>query len=137
MLGRQLDLLPGHRLQQLAQLRRVADPAAVERVEDQPLGAFAQPDQEMPGKGQPDAVPALRPRGMQIEDAERHRQAFAAVDDPHQIGVLQIVVGQLVAAIAVFQQDDLVERLRPRGEIAAALGMPADIAGQIAARCWR
>ena len=108
----------------------------MERVEDQPLGAVAEPDQEMSGKGQPDAVPALRARGVQIEDPERHRQPFAAVDDPHQIGVLHVVVGQLVAAVAVFQQDDLVERPRPRGEIAAGIGMPADIAGD-RVRCWR
>ncbi len=56
----------------------------------------------MPGKGQPNAVPALRARGVQIEDTERHRQPFAAVDDPHQIGVLHVVVGQLVTAVAVF-----------------------------------
>ena len=81
-----------------------------------------------PGKPSPTAVPALGPRGMQIEDAERHRQAFAAVDDPHQVGVLQIVVGQLVAAIAVFQQDDLVERVGARGKIALRAGVAADIA---------
>src|SRR6202158_2357863 len=82
----------------------------------------------MPGKAEADAVPALRPRGMQVKDAERHRQAFAAIDDPHQVGVLQIVVGQLVAAIAVFQEDDLVERPGPRGEVAAGSAMPPDIA---------
>src|SRR6202035_1732160 len=97
--------------------RRVADASAVKRVENQPLGALPQADQEMSREAETDAVPALRPRGMQIEDAERHRQALATVDDTHQVGVLQIVIGQLIAAVAVFQQDDLVERLRPRREI--------------------
>ena len=50
MRRRQLDILPRHRLQQLAQARRVADPAVVERIEDQPLGAVAEPDQEMSGE---------------------------------------------------------------------------------------
>src|SRR5439155_17607732 len=71
MLRHQLDLLARGRLQQLAQHRRLANLPTVKRVEDQPLGAIAQPDQEVSGKRQPDALPALCPRGMQIEDDPR------------------------------------------------------------------
>src|SRR6185312_9636277 len=55
----------------------------------------------------------------------------AAVDDADQIGVLRVVVGQLVAAIAVFQEDDLVQRAQPRLDPAAGAGMAADIAGEL------
>jgi hypothetical protein len=67
---------------------------------------------------------------VQIEDAERHRQAFAAIDDPHQIGVLQIVIGQLVAAVAVLQQQDFVQRPGTGGEIAAGVWVAVNITRQ-------
>src|SRR5437868_12106959 len=130
MLGRQLDLLPGCGLQELAQHPRLADLPAMKGVEDQALLAVPEPDQEVPGKSKADALPTLRPRRVQIENPERHRQPFAAIDDPHQIAVLQIVVSQFVAAVAVLQQDDLVERLRTGGEIAGRARVPPDIPGE-------
>ena len=126
---RQLAVAADDRLQQLAQFGRAADLAAVERIEDQPLRPVGQPDQKMAGKGEPGRLPALRAGGVDEQDPEHHRQPFAAVDDPHQIGVLQIVVGQLVAGIAVLQQDDLVERAGAVGKIARRAGMARDIAG--------
>src|SRR5271165_3638190 len=44
------------RLQQLAQLGRGADPAVMERVEDQPLGTLRQADKEMAWEGEPDGL---------------------------------------------------------------------------------
>jgi hypothetical protein len=67
---------------------------------------------------------------MDIEDAERHRQTLASVNHPHQVGVLQVVITQLVAGVAVFQQDDLVERASARGEVACGTRVPSDIAGE-------
>ena len=87
----------------------------------------------MSGKGQADAVPALRARGVQVKDAERHRQPFAAIDDPHQIGILHVVVGQLVAAVAVLQQENCHSSARARAvKIAdgAGIEMPPEIASQ-------
>jgi hypothetical protein len=83
----------------------------------------------MAGEGEPGHFPALSPRGMNVEDPERHRQTFTAVDDPDQIGVLQVVIGQRVAGIAILQQDDLIERTSARGEVAGGIRMLADIAG--------
>ena len=59
----------------------------------------------MAGKGQALGVPALGARDMQIEDRQRHRQALAPLDDPREVGILQIVVGLAVAAIAVGAGD--------------------------------
>src|SRR6516162_9367281 len=102
----------------------------MKRVEDQPLGTIRQPDQKMPRECEPDCVPALGAAGMHVEDSERHRQALPPVDDAHQIGVLQVVIGQLVAGITIFEQDDLVERTRARRGIAAGARVPADIPGE-------
>src|SRR5215472_13727376 len=84
----------------------------------------------MTGKGQARHVPTLGARGVDVEDAERNRQTLAAVDDPYQVGVLQIVIGQLVAGIAILQQDDLVERAGPRREVARRALMTPDVARQ-------
>ena len=83
----------------------------------------------MSGKGEARRFPALGAGGVDKQDAERDRQPFAAVDDTHQIRVLQVVVGQLVARIAVFQEDDFVERAGAIGKAAAGAGMAGDIAG--------
>ena len=70
-----------------AQLRGTADLAIVERVDDDTFQAIGQPDEKMAGEGEPGHVPALSPRGMDVEDPKRHRQTFAAVDHSDQIGV--------------------------------------------------
>ena len=82
----------------------------------------------MTGKSEPGRFPALRAGGVDKQNAEHDRQPFAAVDDPHQIGVLQIVVGQLVARIAVFQQDDFVQRQGTPGKIARGARMLRHVA---------
>src|SRR3984893_1154179 len=125
--GQQLAFLTGSRLQQLAQLGGAADLAAMERIEDQPFASIGEPDQKMAGEGEADRVPTLGAAGMHVEDSEGYRQALPAVHDTHQIGVLQIVIGQLVAGIAVLQKDDLVERAGARGEIARDTGVTGDI----------
>ena len=83
----------------------------------------------MAGKGEAGGFPALSAGGVDIKDAEHHRQAFAAVDDPHQVGVLQIVVGQLVARVAILEEDDLVQRARPLGKVARGTLMTRDVTG--------
>src|SRR6185437_13277274 len=130
VLGCPLDILPGCGPQELAQHRGFADLSAMKRVEDQAFRAVAEPDQEVPGKSEADTLPALRPRRVQVENPERYRQTFAAIDDPHQIAILQIVVSQFVAAVAMLQQDDLVERLRTGSEIASSARVPPDIPGE-------
>ena len=78
---------PSTRLMQRAQVARFQRQAAVEHVEHH-LGAAAfQRDQEMAGKIDAVRRPAGGPRGMQPQDAERHRQAPAALDDADQVGV--------------------------------------------------
>ncbi len=74
--------------------------SAMERVDDGALAAILEPDQEMAGKGEAGDRPALGARRMDVEDAQRHRQALAPVDHPHQVGVVEVVVGRLVAFIA-------------------------------------
>ena len=83
----------------------------------------------MPGKGQPGRLPTLGAGGVDEQDSEDHRKPFPAVDHAHQIGVLQIVVSQLVAGIAILQQDDLIERASAAGKVARRSRMPRNIAG--------
>ena len=128
MLGLKLAVGTGGRLQQFAQFACGADPSAVERVEDQPLGTVRQTDKKMAREGEPDSLPALGAAGVHVENAERHRQALPAVDDAHQVRVLQVVIGQRVAGIPVFQKHDLVEGAGSLGDIAGRRGMAADIA---------
>ena len=51
-------------------------------------------------------------RGMDVEDAERHRHAAPARDHMDQIGVLRIVIGQPVAFIAEMQRQQIGENAR-------------------------
>src|SRR5262249_19013571 len=78
-----LKLAPaaGDRLQQLAQLRRALESAAGERIEDADAVGRLETQEEMAGKGEARHLPALRAARMEIENAERHRQPLAAVDD--------------------------------------------------------
>ena len=78
----------------------------------------------MAGERQSLGRPSLGAGDMQIEDRQRHRQALAALDDAHEVGVLQIVVGLAVAAIGVGARDHLGEGL---GRGAA----PVDEVGEI------
>ena len=99
----------------------------MERVEDQPLGAVRQPHKKMAGEGEPDGFPALGAAGVHVKDSQRHGQPLPAVDDAHQIGVLQIVIGQRVAGIPVFQKNDLVESAGSFRDISGCGRMLADI----------
>src|SRR3984893_9297204 len=81
----------------------------------------------MAREGEPDSLPALSAAGVHVENTERHRQAFPAVDDAHQIGILQVVIGQRIAGIPVSQKQDLVESAGSLGYIAGRSGMAADI----------
>ena len=47
------------------------------------------------------APPALCPRDVDVEDAERDGEALSPVDDARQVGVLHVVVGLAVALVAV------------------------------------
>src|SRR5262249_44565999 len=111
MMRLELSLDAGGSLQQLAQLDHAAPPAAVERVEDGALAAALGPAQEVGGEVEAGGLPALRAGGVQEKDAERHRQPLAAVDDAHQVGVLQVVIAHLVALVAVAAGKHLGERL--------------------------
>ena len=53
--------------------------------------------------------PALRPRGLDVEDAEADRETDPAVDDLEQIGVLGRIVALRVAGIAVCLEEHGVE----------------------------
>src|SRR6185312_3041669 len=52
------------------------------------------------------------------------------VDDAHEVGVLQILVGQRVAPIAVAREDHRVERGDVALDIAAAARLRADVASE-------
>ena len=58
------------------------------------------PQQEMARRVQAAGFEPAGARAMDVENAERDRQAAAAVDDRHQIGILRIVIGKAVAVIA-------------------------------------
>ncbi len=69
------------------------------------------PDQKVPGEVQPLGIPALVACDLEIEQRQRHRQALAALDDLHEVGVLQVVVGRAVAAIGEGLGDHFGQRL--------------------------
>ena len=71
---------------------------------------------------EPHHMPALSAGGVNVKDAERHGQALAAVDDPHQIGVLHVLIGEGIALIAVALGQHFRECGGTRGEIGGALG---------------
>ena len=79
----------------------------------------------MAGKGQALGVPALRAGDMQVKDRQRDRQALAPLDHAREVGVLQVVVGLAVAAIAVGPGDHLGQ---PLGQRAAAVHQVGEIA---------
>src|SRR5205814_10526683 len=99
VLALKLAVDAGGRLQQFAQFGCSADSAAMEGVDDQPLGTVRQADKKMAGKGEPDGLPALGAARVHVENAESYRQALPAVDDAHQVGVLQVVIAQFIAGI--------------------------------------
>ncbi len=98
----QQHLSPAHRRQRRRrQLGDVGDGAFAKRVDHQRLGSRRpQRQHEMAGKVHPGGIPAGGVGGVHPQDAERHRQAAAALDHADQIGVGQVVIGLGVAAIA-------------------------------------
>ncbi len=110
--------------------------------EDHRLAAIVQPDHEMSGKVHALDHPALAARGVDVEDRQRDRQAFAPIDHMHQVGVLQVVIGDAVALIGEGPGQHLAERggavekaeHRPRrcSRVSAAAFC---ISARIAARC--
>jgi hypothetical protein len=126
--GLELGGAAGRRLEHLAQLGRRADDSGIEGIDDGALALMLEPHQEVPGKRQPGHPPTLRPSAMDVEDAESDGQPLAAIDDPHQIGVLQIVIGRRVALIGIFAEDDLVERCDPLADRARRGDRAGDVA---------
>src|SRR3546814_4170175 len=94
VLREQFRVRPPARLQQLAQILHRALAAALERIEDRTCAAMVEPQQEMTRKVEPDHVPVEPVRRTQHQDAQRHRQPLAPVDDAQEVGVLQIVIGE-------------------------------------------
>ena len=125
--GNQFGVEPGGRLEQFAQIGRRPLDAVIERVDNQPVAVLAGADQEMAGEIQPVRREPVGAGGMQIQNAERHRQALLAVDHAHQVGVLDIVIGEHVAVIAVLSQHHPVQR---RNDAAAVYQRRADIVGK-------
>ena len=72
----------------------------MKRVQHGALPGAVDADQEVPGETQAMHGPAARPAGVQVQNAQRHRQALAAVNHPHQVGVLDIVIGEFVSTVA-------------------------------------
>ena len=85
-------------------------------------------------KVRPVAPPALGPRDVDVEDAERDGEALSPVDDAQQIGVLHVVVGLAVALVAVaFEEygvygiDLLCERIGAPHRLDRLRGEPAKV----------
>ena len=103
---------------------------AVERVDDDAVVGAAQTEQEMGREVDPGDLPALGPGGMDTEDAEGDRQAAAAVDDAHQVGVLHVVIGRGVAFVSVARENDRAQRRRPVARGDGARRGPPRLRGQ-------
>lgn len=92
-------------LEQVAQFGGGQRDPVMERVEDGAQSIVFKPDKEMPGKVKAANVPSQSPTAMDVQDAERDGQAFATVDNPYQVCVLQVVIGLPVAGIAEAVMD--------------------------------
>ncbi len=82
----------------------------------------------MAGKGEARHLPTLSAASTEIENAERHRQPLAPIDHAHEVGVLQIVVGEVIAAIAVGADDYRAQRLGSGGSLHGPHGGSPEIA---------
>ena len=51
--------------------------------------------------------PVLTAREVHVQNSERNRQPFAPLDDTQKIGVLQIVIGLIVATVSTLPRQDL------------------------------
>ena len=60
---------------------------------------------------------------MYTNDAQGNRNATSSVDDTHQIGILQIVVGRTVSAVTVVIEDDFLERGNADSQISCCSGV--------------
>ena len=65
----------------------------------------------MTGEINPVGGETVRPGGMQVQNAQRHWQALLTIDHTHQIGILDIVIGQHVAVVAMRMKNDTVQGL--------------------------
>ena len=119
MLGGQLGILAAHAMQQLAQLRGVAGAPGMERIEDRPVASAPDAHQEVAGEVQPGGVLAHGARDMDVDDAQRHRQALAPLEHAREIGVLQIVVGRGIASETEILRHRAGQRLVHRGAAGA------------------
>ena len=68
---------------------------------------------------------------MHVEDGQGHRQTFAPVDDPDQIGVLQVVIGIDIAHITVPDGQDLPQSGGPCRRIGGRVGHRGHGAGEL------
>ena len=100
-------------LEQAAQVAGLERLAPVEGIHDHAAVAVVHAYQEMTGEGQPVHRPALGPGGVDIEDAEAHGQAQAAVDDLKEVRVLGRIVALGIAGIAVRFEEHGVEVAAP------------------------
>lgn len=101
MLESQFRLFPDQGFQLFAQIDDGACGALVEGIENGGLAADPQAHQEMAGKIDPLDLPVQCAGGLDIENGQGDRQAAPPVDHPAEIGILQIVIGRFVAAIAM------------------------------------
>ncbi len=75
-------------------------------------------DEEVAGEIDAVRSPRDRPRALQPQHAERHRQAAAALDDADEVGIGRVVVGLGVAPIAVPPRQQPGQRACPSRQIA-------------------
>ena len=127
MFGRQFGIQSGSYFQQLAQIRRRAFDSIIERVDNDPVAAAANTNHEMAGKVQPVGGIAMRAGRLKKKYAEGNRQSLLAVDHTHQISILNVVISERVAAVAVCLQNYGGERF---WQVFSSSKCIADIVGQ-------
>ncbi len=114
-----------------AQIPRTHDPSSVKRVEDRPLCARFEAQQEVRGKIQSDDVGTASPGGMEIQNAESHRQALAPVDHMHQVRVVHVFVCFGVALVTEFHREDLAQRRNLHADTGSRIDRRVRLVGQL------
>lgn len=128
MVGRQFGFHPRRCFEKFAQINGRAFNSFIERIDDQPCAVFTGTYHKMAREVDPVSGEAMGPGSMQIQNAQRHRQPFFSIYDAHQIGILNIVIGEHIAVIAMRLEDDAVQCLDQR-DTAGGKGF-ADIIGK-------
>ena len=125
MARRELSIGAHELFQQIAQVPRLENLAAVKWVDDDARRAVSGTQQKMTWKRQAGDIAAAGAGGMDIEYANADRQPGTVINYVQQIGIFRIVVGIDVALIAMcFEYQPVNRRRASLQEVVIVGGFP-------------